>query len=126
MTNEVKLEGYVTRDVKKLNVKEGTGCTINMGFQFDGSKSYINVVCWDDVAEYALKNLSKGCEILVEGSLEIRIFTGRENKAVKQFRIKANKITIKKKQKTERARPAKGLGDLSEESRKKIHDILGT
>lgn len=53
---------------------------------------YIPIVCWDKQAEFVGHYLSKGRQIVVEGRLTTRKYTGNDNKTHKVVEVNASRI----------------------------------
>ena len=53
---------------------------------------YIPIVCWDKQAEFVGRYLSKGRQIVVEGRLTTRKYTGNDNKTHKVVEVNAYRI----------------------------------
>jgi len=93
MYNEahVSLVGYVAgepnyvkigeNDIPKLTVRV---CWTNRwrnpatGEWVDGNKSFVNVICWRQLAENASTCLRRGDPVVVRGRLDVRSFIGRD------------------------------------------------
>ena len=53
---------------------------------------YIPIVCWQEQAEFASWYLTKGRQIVVEGRLSTRKYTGSDGKNHKVVEVKASRI----------------------------------
>lgn len=53
---------------------------------------YIPIVCWQEQAEFVSRYLTKGRQIVVEGRLSTRKYTGSDNKNHKVVEVKASRI----------------------------------
>ena len=93
MFNEahVSLVGYVASEPKLLTVGENNVpkltvrvCWTNRrrdsatGEWIDGNTSFVNVICWRQLADNLSACLRKGDPVLVRGRLDVRSFVGRD------------------------------------------------
>lgn len=53
---------------------------------------YIPIVCWQEQAEFVSRYLTKGRQIVVEGRLSTRKYTGGDGKSHKVVEVKASRI----------------------------------
>lgn len=99
--NQVNLSGRLTRDVELRYTPSGTpvaslSLAFNRSYKKNGEwveeASFTDVVVWRDRAENCAKYLSKGSPVLVEGYLQTRTFTTKDNQNRKVTEIVANKV----------------------------------
>ncbi len=100
--NSITLTGRLTRDVELRYTPSGDPvASLPIAFSknyrdADGNwqqKSYfIDVVVWRKSAENCAQNLSKGSAVLVEGELQTRIYTTKDNQNRKVVEINGRRV----------------------------------
>ena len=107
MFNEahVSLVGYVASEPNYLRVGENSipkltvrVCWTNRrrdsgtGEWIDGNTSFVNVICWRQLAENLSACLRKGDPVLVRGRLDVRSFVGRDGQRRTAVDVDANAL----------------------------------
>lgn len=76
--NQIVLTGNLTKDPEKVSTTSGKSlCKLVMAVNKYGKEDaplYINVVCWNALADNCVKFLTKGSKVLVNGELNIRVY----------------------------------------------------
>ena len=79
MLNEVVLQGRITEDAELKTTPSGKSVTsfslaVERDFSTNDEKEtdFINIVAWNKTAEFISKYFSKGKQMLVKGSLQVR------------------------------------------------------
>jgi single-strand DNA-binding protein len=99
--NNITISGRLTRDIDLRYTPSGAavaqlGIAFDRAFQKDGKwqneSSFIDVVVWSQKAEQCAENLRKGSPIIVEGYLQTRTYTTKDNQNRKITEIVANKV----------------------------------
>lgn len=98
--NKVILVGNLGKD--PLNLTKGetaiaafslaTHETTSFNGKTERTTEWFDVVCFGRDADFVLKYLTKGNEVLVEGRLQARTYTTKEGTKVKAFEIRANTV----------------------------------
>jgi single-strand DNA-binding protein len=126
MANAVTVTGNLTRDPEIRYTKEGHANTllalaVNRRFQnretreWEEATSFIDVVCWRELAENAALSLAKGMRLIVTGRLEQRSWETEGGERRSKVEITADELgpslrfATAEVQRTER-RPAPGDG----------------
>ncbi|MBT3168701.1 MAG: single-stranded DNA-binding protein [Candidatus Cloacimonetes bacterium] len=104
--NTVVISGRLTRDVELRCTPSGTAVA-NLSIAFSRSwkkgeewveeTSYLDVIAWTKLAERCAEKLHKGSPILVEGYLQTRTYTDKNNNNRKIVEIVSNKISFLEK-----------------------------
>ena len=105
--NMVIITGRLTRDLELRYTPKGTA-VVAIPIAFDkyfkddtGADrtiaSFIDVIAWTKTAEYCAKNLHKGSPILVEGYLQTRTYTNKDNRNIKITEIVAARVNFLEK-----------------------------
>ncbi|PID29755.1 MAG: single-stranded DNA-binding protein [Candidatus Cloacimonadota bacterium] len=99
--NNIIVSGRLTRDIDLRYTSSGVavaqlGIAFDRAFQKDGKwqneSSFIDVVVWNQKAEQCAENLRKGSPVIVDGYLQTRNYTTKDNQNRKITEIVANKI----------------------------------
>ena len=108
--NTVVISGRLTRDVELRYTPSGVAVA-NLSIAFSRSwkkgeewieeTSYLDVVAWTKLAERYAEKLHKGSPVLVEGYLQTRSYTDKDNNNRKTTEIVAHKINLLEKTATE-------------------------
>lgn len=98
MLNHVELLGRLAED-PELRYTDGGIPKVNFDLAVQvpsKDKStppdYIPIVCWEDKAEQAARYLSKGRQVVIEGRVSTRRYTGEDGRKHKVVEITATKI----------------------------------
>lgn len=95
--NSCVLIGHLGADPESILTEEGTHI-VNMSLAFKSTKkdkaNWIRVVCFEKIAELALKYLHKGARIAISGKLDQNKWTDNNNQTKSMHRIIANNITF--------------------------------
>ena len=82
--NKVMLTGRFTKDIELKTTagdKSVLNATIACNRDFNNEVDFIDIVAWQQTAEFISKYFSKGSEILIEGRLQVRNYEdGNGNK----------------------------------------------
>jgi single-strand DNA-binding protein len=100
MLNKIILMGRLTRDPELRRTGSGTAVTsfslaVDRDFKsHSGEKEtdFIDIVAWRNTAEFVSKYFSKGRMAVVEGSLQIRDWTDKENNKRRSAEVIANNV----------------------------------
>ena len=99
MLNTITLIGRLTKDVESRKTANGTPvCSFylafNQGINADGTENtgFIQVNCWESLAESASKWLQRGDKIVVSGRLIDRPFDAKDGSKRHSFEIVAGLI----------------------------------
>lgn len=81
--NKIFLTGNLTKDPEEVKTTSGnTLCklilAVNKRRGEDKEPIFINIVCWNALAENCIKYLVKGSKILVNGELNMRTYDGSD------------------------------------------------
>lgn len=91
MLNEIILQGRLTNDPELKTTNSGKSVTtfslaVERDFSTNGEKEtdFINIVAWNNTAEFIGKYFTKGRQMLVKGSLQVRKYQTQngENRSV--------------------------------------------
>lgn len=63
-----------------------------MGADKDAKPLWVNVTCFGKTSEWAGKNLKKGNQVLVQGTLELQEYEGRDGKNHVSVKLLAGKV----------------------------------
>ena len=95
--NSCVLIGHLGADPESIYTDEGTHI-VNMSLAFKSTKkdksNWIKIVCFEKLAETALKYLHKGARIAISGKLDQNKWTDNNNQTKTMHRIIANNITF--------------------------------
>lgn len=96
--------GNLTRDPDYTTVGSGTSLTkfsiaverrFRSGEEWDKSVSYIDIVCWKDMADQAAQLLTKGTRVIVSGRLDQQTWEDRDTGAKRsRFELTADELAI--------------------------------
>ena len=102
MLNKVTLMGRLVADPTLRHTKSGTPvCDFTIACQRDyksadrDSKTvtdFIDVVAWNNTAEFVSEHFAKGCMAVVDGRLQLRDWTGRDGIKRRTVEILANDV----------------------------------
>lgn len=89
--------GRLTRDVDVTYTQSGKAVSkftiaIDSGYGDKKQTDFINITCFDKLAEVAGNNIGKGRKILVEGRLQIREYQDKEGQKRRSTEILAQNI----------------------------------
>ncbi|MBQ9647173.1 MAG: single-stranded DNA-binding protein [Oscillospiraceae bacterium] len=99
MLNHIVIMGRLTRDPELRRTQSGTAvCTITLAVDRDfqsrdgGEKQadFIDVVAWDQRAEFVAKYLGKGRLVVAEGSLQSRKWTDKNGQNRTSWEVRAS------------------------------------
>lgn len=98
--NRVILVGNLGKDPLDLSKGDTTIAAFSVATHetvaFNGktqkTTEWFDVVCFGKDADFVIRNLKKGNEVLVEGRLQARTYTTKDSTKVKTFEIKANTV----------------------------------
>lgn len=100
--NVVLISGRVTRDPELRYTQKGTA-TLRFSIAADRSikdengnfqnvTTFVDIMTWTKLAEICAENLHKGSPVIVQGRLEIRNYTDRDNQQKKITEIVAETV----------------------------------
>lgn len=94
--NNIILQGRLVRDPEVKETSNGIKrarftIAVNRNYSKD-STDFIDCVAWRGTADFVGNYFFKGKEILVEGSLETRSYTGKDGSSKKAFEVKADSV----------------------------------
>ena len=127
MLNRVLLIGNLTRDPELRYTPSGKaratfGLAVQRGFGKQSEErsddvDFVNIVAWEKQAEFAHTYLNKGRQVLVEGRLQVRSFTGQDGVKRTVTDVVAERITFvgPRPQGEAAARPAPAEAPVPEE-----------
>ena len=109
MYNKIILIGRLTRDPELRYTPQGTPvATMTVAVdrpytnkEGDRETDFLDVVVWNKLAEIVTDNLTKGRLVLVEGRLQIRSYTDKEEKKRKVAEVVANNVKFLDKPKSQ-------------------------
>lgn len=100
--NTVQILGKVTWDPRIRELKSGDkvaeiGVGIPENFknpkgEWSNRMHFVDVVVWNDQADYAEKVLKKGGGVLIQGSLQFEQWEGKDGTKRSKLRVKGNRI----------------------------------
>lgn len=94
--NRITVMGRMTRDPELRRTTAGkavTSFTVAVDRDFEKDKTdFLDVVCWNNTAEFAAKHFSKGRVAVVSGRLQIRDWTDKEGNKRRNAEIIADNI----------------------------------
>ena len=95
--NKVTFIGRLGQDPEMSYTPNGTAVTkfsiaVNQGK--DQKPMWLNIVCWDKLAERANTFTRKGAEVLVDGKLKTRSYTDKQNIERMAFDIVAHDVQV--------------------------------
>jgi len=80
MINKYICAGYLSSDPKSQTFSSGKmKCTFSLGVNAGKETTWIDVECWDKIAENSNSLLKKGSLILLEGKLKYLSWTDKNN-----------------------------------------------
>lgn len=98
MLNSIHLLGRLTRDPEVRTTTTGKNvATFDLAVPVpskdrNAPPDYFTIVCWNAQADFAGRYLSKGRQIVVDGRLKTRKYTGTDGKNYKVVEVVANNI----------------------------------
>ena len=85
MLNEIILQGRLTDNPELKTTNTGKSVTsftlaVDRDFSTDGEKTadFINIVAWNKTAEFITKYFTKGKQMVVKGSLQVRKYQNQD------------------------------------------------
>ena len=85
MLNEIILQGRLTDNVELKTTNSGKSVAsfslaVERDFSTDGEKTadFINIVAWNKTAEFISKYFTKGKQMIVRGSLQVRKYQNQD------------------------------------------------
>lgn len=125
MYNKAILIGRLTADPELKTTPQGVSvCTFRMavdrGYTTSGGErqaDFINIVAWRQTAEFICQYFSKGRPILVDGHIQTREYTDKNNERRTAFEVVADRVSfVESKPRSETAdaafTPVEDGGDL--------------
>ncbi len=95
MYNTIIAVGHLVKDPESRTTSTGKNiCNMRLCISesHDKNKCFIDVESWEKTADACVKFLEKGREVLVEGSLCLSSWTGKDGSTQTKNYIKANKV----------------------------------
>lgn len=99
MLNKVILQGRIAQDIEIKQTQSGKAVTtfslaVERDYSTNGEKEtdFINIVAWGNTAEFIGKYFSKGKQMLVTGSLNIRKYQTQNGENRYQAEVKADSV----------------------------------
>ena len=100
MLNKIILMGRLTRDPELRHTQSGTAVAgfslaVDRDFKSDGGEretDFIDIVAWRATAEFVSKYFIKGRMAVVEGRLQIRDWTDKENNRRRSAEVVAENV----------------------------------
>jgi len=89
--------GNLTATPQSKSVGENTVCTFSVAINSISKKDevfFVDVECWNKVAENCQKYLDKGSRALVEGKLKLNTWTSKEGQKREKFICVADLVTF--------------------------------
>ncbi|WFB35069.1 single-stranded DNA-binding protein [Kiritimatiellota bacterium B12222] len=100
--NHVQLVGKVTFAPQLRTLKNGSKvANVGIGIpesykndkgEWSGKMHFVDVVCWNEQAQYIEQNISKGDGVLVLGALQYEQWEGKEGSKHSKLKVKGQKI----------------------------------
>lgn len=95
--NSIIIKGRLTADPELRHTQSDTAvCTVNVAvdrpYSKDKETDFFTVVFWRQTAEFVSKYFSKGQEILVQGEMQSRHYTDKEDNKRIAWEIKADRV----------------------------------
>jgi single-strand DNA-binding protein len=95
MYNKVIIMGRISNDLELKTTQQGASVlafsvAVDRRYQVKGEEKktdFFNVVAWRNEAEFISKYFSKGRKILIEGELQTRAYTDKNNNTVRVTEI---------------------------------------
>lgn len=125
MLNKCFLLGRLTKDPEIRRTNGGTAVTsftlaVDRDFKTNGEKEtdFIEVVAWRNTAEFVSKYFSKGRMAIVEGRLQIRVWTDKNGNKRRTAEVVADNVYFgdsKKENKEPEYTPPGDFQEVSEE-----------
>ena len=108
--NRCFFSGNLTRDPEMRYTNTGKAVTdfsiaVNQGFGDKRTTEYIDVVCWEKLAETVAEHCRKGRKVLVEGSLFSETWTDRAQQKRKTIKFRASGVEFLDSPRGERETP---------------------
>jgi single-strand DNA-binding protein len=123
MLNKIIIMGRLTRDPELRRTQSGTAVTsfslaVDRDFKSQGGEKetdFIDVVAWRNAAEFVSKYFSKGRMALVEGRLQIREWTDKDNNKRRSAEVIADNIYFGESKKQTDSAPNSEFKELPSE-----------
>lgn len=129
--NIIIISGRLTRDVDLRYTPTGTPVA-NMSIAFDRNyqkngewvqdTSFMDVTVWSNLGERCATELHKGSPILIEGYLQTRTYTDRNNNNRKVAEIVARRVNFLEKSDSYQNQPKEQKKDQTEELKADVTD----
>ena len=132
MYNRAILIGRLTADVELKQTPNGISvCSfciaVDRPYSKDGNKQadFINIVAWRERAEFVCRYFSKGKPILVEGSIQTRQYTDKNNQKRTAVEVVADncRFVESKKDSEQVSRPAQKTADVDHSGGQDFEEI---
>ncbi len=102
MINSVVLVGRLTRDPELKTTQQGVSvCSFSIAVDRNFARAgeerqadFINIVTWRQTAEFVAKYFNKGKLIGVQGSLQSRRYTDKDQNTRTAYEVVANQVTF--------------------------------
>ena len=102
MYNKVIVMGRITHDLELKTTPTGVSVlsfsiAVDRNYQPKGEErksDFFNVVAWRNTAEFVHKYFGKGCMVLVDGELQTRQYTNKDNVTVTVTEIVADSVNF--------------------------------
>ncbi len=129
--NTIIISGRLTRDVDLRYTSGGTPVA-NLSIAFDRNyqkngewvqdTSFMDVTVWSNQGERCATELHKGSPVLIEGYLQTRTFTDRNNNNRKVAEIVARRVNFLEKSSSYQNQPKEQKNDQTEELKADVTD----
>ena len=89
--------GNLTASPQVKDVGENTVCTFSIAINSISKKEdvfFVDIECWNKVAQNCGKYLDKGSRVLVEGKLKLNSWTGKDGQKREKFICVADLVTF--------------------------------
>ena len=102
--NNVQLLGRVTLEPRVRTLKSGsTVAEVGLGIpenhqkengEWEGQMHFVDVVLWNDQAEYARKHLKKGVSALIQGMLQYNQWEAKDGGKRSKLKVRAHRVQL--------------------------------
>jgi len=100
MLNSINIQGRITHELELKTTTNGGHAVVSFSiatkrdYKVNGEypTDFFNVVAWRSTAEFICKHFGKGQQIIIEGALETRKFTDKNNVVRDVVEIIASKV----------------------------------
>lgn len=95
--NIVVIEGNLTRDPELRYTGSGTAvCGLRLAVDIPGSEEpmYLDVTCWEKLAEVSAERLRRGSKIVASGTLRPESWTDKDGTARSKITVRAINLTF--------------------------------